>query len=101
MKVWVIGHPEAVEGFALVGVQGVVAETAEAINKAFDEVLLRSDLGVVLVTDYSANSVRERFDQLRLMIDPPIFLEIPGPDGPDPERMTLTEIAEQAIGIHR
>lgn len=101
MKVWVIGHPEAVQGFALVGVQGVIAETADAMHKALDEALLRSDLGVVLVTDYSATLVRERFDQLSLRIDPPIFLEIPGPDGPDPKRMSLTAIAEQAIGIHR
>lgn len=101
MKVWVIGHPEAVQGFALVGVQGVIAESEEGINNAFDDALSRDDIGVVLVTDHSANLVRERFNQLSTRIDTPIFLELPGPSGPETNRITLKAIAEQAIGIHR
>lgn len=101
MKIWVIGHPEAVQGFALVGVQGVVAETVESMNIALDAALADKDAGIILVTDDSAELVRERIDRLKQSIETPIFLEIPDPNGMNPERMTLTEVANQAIGIHR
>lgn len=101
MKVWVIGHPEAVQGFALVGVHGVVAESTDGMHKALDDALTNKDLGIVLVTDISANLVRERFKSLSLRVDPPIFIEIPGPNGPCPGFVALKEIANQAIGVSR
>lgn len=101
MKIWVIGHPEAVQGFALVGVHGVVAETVDAMHKALDEALAKKDLGIVLVTDFSANLVSERFEQLCHRMDTPLFIEIPGPNSPGTGFQSLTEIAEQAIGVHR
>ena len=101
MKVWVIGHPEAVQGFALVGVHGVVAESTDGMHKALDEALSNKDLGIVLVTDISANWVRERFEQLCLRVETPIFIEIPGPNGPRSGFLSLAEIADQAIGVRR
>jgi vacuolar-type H+-ATPase subunit F/Vma7 len=101
MRVVVIGHLEAVLGFSLVGVQGYIAEDAESMNQAVDLVLSDGRTGIVLVTDYAAELIRERIDQLKSRYDPPIFIEVPDPNGMNPERMTLTEVADQAIGIHK
>ncbi len=101
MKIWVIGHPEAVEGFSLVGVDGIAAETAEAVNQALDRVLSTEGVGIVMITDDSAQLVRERIDRLKNRVGLPLFLEVPDPNGMDPERMSLAELANQAIGIRR
>jgi vacuolar-type H+-ATPase subunit F/Vma7 len=101
MKVWVIGHPEAVQGFSLVGVDGIVATTVESMNQALDAALANSEIGIILVTDDSAELVRDRIDQLKRRVETPIILEIPDPNGMNAERMTLTEVADQAIGIRR
>jgi vacuolar-type H+-ATPase subunit F/Vma7 len=101
MRVVVIGHLEAVLGFSLVGVQGYIAEDAESMNQAVDLVLGDGRTGIVLVTDDAAELIRERIDQLKSRYDPPIFIEVPDPNGMNPERMTLTEVANQAIGIHK
>ncbi len=101
MKVWVIGHPEAVQGFALVGVQGRAAENADSMHQALDEVLTIKDLGIVLLSGPYVRFVRERIEQLERDVGTPIFLEIPGPDGAGSYSKSLTEIVDQAIGIHR
>lgn len=101
MKVWVIGHPEAVEGFSLVGVDGIATESAEAVHKALDKVLSIEEVGIVLITDDAAQLVRERIDKLKNRVGLPLILEVPDPNGMGPERMTLAELANQAIGIRR
>ena len=50
MKVLVIGHPEAVLGFSLVGVAGKAVTTAAEANQALDDALSSSDIGIILVT---------------------------------------------------
>jgi vacuolar-type H+-ATPase subunit F/Vma7 len=50
MKILVIGHPEAVLGFSLVGVHGQTATSAEEANQALDSALASSDVGIILVT---------------------------------------------------
>ncbi len=51
MKVWVIGHVDAVLGFALVGVHGQAVDSVQSMNQALDAALANPDLGLVLVTE--------------------------------------------------
>ena len=99
MKVVLIGHPEAVQGFALVGVHGKSATSVEEINQALDESLAAEDIGIILVTDDVASMIKERMDQLKLRSTIPLVVEIPGPDGPAPNRPSLEAIIQRAIGI--
>ncbi len=99
MKVVVIGHPEAVQGFALVGVQGIVAQDKAGVNAAIDHVLAEKEIGIVMVTNDVAEKVWERMSQLRNQSDLPVFIEIPGPGGVAENRHSLAEVANQAIGI--
>ena len=100
MNVWIIGHPEAVLGFALVGVRGTVADTAERANQAIDDVLNDPNIGLVLMTEDCVRMVGERMQRLNNRPEPPLFLEIPSPGASHPDRKTFTAIAEHAIGIH-
>lgn len=99
MKVMVIGHPEAVLGFSLVGVHGQVVTTAEEVNQALDDALSAPDVGIVLVSEDVANLIRARMDQLRLRSTVPLVFEIPGPEGPSPDQPSLNEVIRRAIGV--
>lgn len=99
MKVHVIGHSEAVQGFALVGIQGEVAATAEEVNAALDRVLAMEDIGIVLVTEDAAGLIQPRIDQLKFQSETPLVVEIPGPNPVTEKQGSLNEIIERAIGI--
>ncbi len=99
MKIEVIGHPEAVMGFALVGVQGHVATNEDEVNRALDDTLARKDVGIILVTMDVARLIEPRMDHLKLRSTVPLIVEIPGPEGVSPDQPTLGDIVLRAIGI--
>ena len=99
MKIRVIGHPEAVQGMALVGVQGETASTEEEVNAALDRALAVPDVGIILVTDDAATLVESRIDQLKFHSEIPLVVEIPGPNSELEQRDSLNEVIKRAIGI--
>ena len=99
MELRVIGHLEAVLGFSLVGIQGQVATTAAEANQAIDEALSAPDIGIVLVTEDVAELVGTRMDQLKLRSTVPIVIEVPGPEGPRPDGLSINELIRRAIGV--
>ncbi|MDD5370953.1 MAG: V-type ATP synthase subunit F [Anaerolineaceae bacterium] len=99
MKLLVIGHADAVLGFSLVGVAGLVAANADQVNQALDQALARDDAGIILVTDDVAALIEERMNQLRMHSTVPLVVEIPAPEGFRPERPSLREIVMRAIGV--
>jgi V/A-type H+-transporting ATPase subunit F len=99
MKVLVIGHPEAVLGFSLVGVHGQIAATAQEANQALDEALSASDVGIILVTEDVAELVEVRMDELKRRSTVPLVVEIPGPQGIRADRPSLSEVIRRAIGV--
>lgn len=99
MKVLVIGHPEAVLGFSLVGVHGEVVTTAAEANQALDGALADSNVGIVLVTEDVARLITARMEQLKLHSTIPLVVEIPSPEGRDADQPSLADVVLQAIGI--
>jgi V/A-type H+-transporting ATPase subunit F len=99
MKVLVIGHPEAVLGFSLVGVHGQAASSAAEVNRALDDALAASDVGIVLVTEDMAGLIAARMEQLKLRSTVPLVVEIPGPAGVRPDQPSLSQVVRQAIGV--
>jgi V/A-type H+/Na+-transporting ATPase subunit F len=81
MKVLVIGHPEAVLGFSLAGVQGIAVSSPEETHKALDEALQTADVGIILVTQDVSSQIQSRMDDLRQHSTVPLVVEIPGPEG--------------------
>ncbi len=99
MKVWVIGHPEAVLGFSLAGVDGHAAATGEEAGKALDEALASKDIGIVLVTQDIAQMLQERVEDLKLHSTIPLVVEIPSPAGVPEDQASLSELVLKVIGI--
>jgi V/A-type H+-transporting ATPase subunit F len=99
MKVLVIGHPEAVLGFSLVGVHGQVAATAQETNQALDEALSAADVGIILVTEDVAELVEVRMDELKRRSTVPLVVEIPGPESTQADHPSLSEVIRRAIGV--
>lgn len=99
MKVLVIGHPEAVLGFSLVGVDGQVAVSAKDASQALENALSAPDIGIILVTQDVARLIEARMDQLKLRCTVPLVVEIPAPQGVDPDEPSLSEVVRRAIGI--
>jgi len=99
MKVLVIGHPEAVLGFSLVGVAGKAVSTAAEANQALDEALSSSDIGIILVTQDVSKLIEARMDDLKLHSTVPLVVDIPAPEGVSPDQPSLSDIVLRAIGI--
>ena len=99
MKLMVVGHPEAVLGFALVGIGGRAASTAQEANEALDEALSTEDIGIILVTDNVAAMIDQRMEQLKMKSTVPLVVEIPAPEGFRPSRPSLGDVVRRAIGI--
>ena len=99
MKVCVIGHPEAVLGFSLVGVHGQAAVSAEEASQALDDALAAPDTGIILVTEDVARLIGARIDQLMLHNTVPLVIVIPPPSGMPPDQPSLREVVQRAIGV--
>ena len=99
MKVMVVGNQEAVRGFSLAGVGGIVANTAEEADEALNQALALGDLGIILVTQDISKLIEPRMDQLKLRSTVPLVVEIPGPEGVSADTPTLGDVVLRAIGI--
>jgi V/A-type H+/Na+-transporting ATPase subunit F len=99
MRILVIGHPEAVLGYSLVGVEGKQATSADEANQALDNALADSTIGIILVTGDVSAMIRSRMDNLQLHSTVPLVVEIPAPARVQPEQPSLNEVVFRAIGV--
>ena len=94
-----IGHLQAVQGFALVGLSGINAKTEAEVNQALDEALGDKEVGIVILTSEAADLIRKRFVFLQSRSEPPELLEIPGPGGGSSGLDSMRALVQDAIGI--
>ena len=99
MKILVIGNEEAVLGFSLAGVQGMVVNAVEEINQALDDALSSKEIGIVLVNQDVSSLIQSRMDTLQLRSTIPLVVEIPGPEGVSSDQPTLSDVILRAIGV--
>ena len=99
MKYFCIGDEDCVRGFRLAGIAGKIVTTPEQANVAVEEAMTRRDCGIVIITEKVASEIRRRVESLRLERARPLIVEIPGPDGPLPGRISLRQFVQEAVGI--
>ena len=99
MKLHVIGDPDAVLGFTLIGLTGQVATTAQEVEEALELASHNPEIGVIFVTERAASLVKEAMDHYRVSKDGPIVVEIPGPEGPLADRPALRDVITRATGV--
>jgi V/A-type H+-transporting ATPase subunit F len=94
-----IGDEDTVLGFQLVGVAGRIATTGEEAQVAFDEAIKRPSVGIIIITERVAESIRATVDRYTFTEDFPLIVEIPDRKGKLPERPTLRDLVNDAIGV--
>lgn len=100
MHYHIIGDEDTVLGFSLAGVSGSIVRNREQAHASFRECLGNGDVAIVIITERVAEMIREEVDNYIFNADFPLIVEIPDREGPLPERPTLRELVNQAIGIN-
>ncbi|ULQ60354.1 V-type ATP synthase subunit F [Brucepastera parasyntrophica] len=112
MKYCFIGERELVLAFALVGVNGIIANTPEEARDAFFRVTGRGNMlaggtpsveerpRILILTEDVSSMLGEEVSNWQMGTEYPLIVEIPGLHGHLPDRKSLTEAIRDAIGIH-
>lgn len=99
MKTLVIADEDTVIGFSFAGVQGVIVKTEPEIRQAFEEATHADDIGILLITEPIANTIRKKVDDWVIGGGHPLVVEIPDATGPIEGRRTPHEFVKSAIGV--
>jgi V/A-type H+-transporting ATPase subunit F len=99
MRCFAIGDTQTVLGFRLVGVEGAVATDREQAVAAFERAVADKGIGLVLVAEPVAKTIRAEIETRLYGFGFPLVLEIPDASGPDPERSTIEDVVRQAMGV--
>lgn len=99
MKFYLIGDEDALLGFGMVGVEGILARSAEEAHQALTQILDYPDAGIILINERIAEQIREQVDQFVFKREFPLILEIPDRKGRMENRKSLRDLVNDAIGI--
>ena len=99
MKYSVIGDEDTVLGFGIVGVSGKVATNTEQAKHAFEALLEDKSIGIIIITERVADMIRSTVDKFLFSSSFPLVVEIPDRTGTKPDRPTVKEMVNTAIGI--
>ncbi len=99
MKIKVIGNPEFVQGFALNGVSGSAAQTADQVHAAMDSALKEPNLGLILVSEDAAALLGKRLKALIARVEPPVLITLPGPGQAESGMVNIKDLVTDAIGV--
>jgi len=99
LKFHVIGDADTVLGFRLAGVEGDIVRTADDTLECLERAIGRKDLGVLIMPERTAQSVRPRVDQHVNRSTFPLIIEVPDIAGPMEGRKTVKEMIRAAVGV--
>jgi V/A-type H+-transporting ATPase subunit F len=99
MNFYVVADEDTVVGFRYAGVDGVIVDSPEQARRELDRLAAEKAELIVIVTERLANQVRERINTIRYEGELPLVVELPGPEGPDPNAPSLTKMIREAVGI--
>ncbi|MFH0964155.1 MAG: V-type ATP synthase subunit F [Planctomycetota bacterium] len=99
MRIVVIADEDTALGFRFAGAEGRVVESPSEALAALKEVSRLPDVGIVVLTERIARELRSEIDRVRYEARVPLVLEIPGPEGPLPDRRTMLDLIREAVGV--
>jgi V/A-type H+-transporting ATPase subunit F len=100
MRYTVIGDEDTVLGFRYAGVPGEIVRTREEARAALDRANRNPEIAIIIITDTTADQIREEVNAVRFDLVLPLVVEVPSPGGPSPERRDLLTLIREAVGIH-
>jgi len=83
----------------LAGVEGVVADDPREGGPLLRESAHDPDVGILMVTEKIAETNRDIIQEIRAGEEGPVVVEIPGPEGKLPDRPSLIDLIQEALGI--
>lgn len=99
MQFYVIADEHTVMGFKLVGLEGEVVETADEAREALEKAFASPDIGIVVITETIAASIKSEMEQFIFGRDFPLIIEIPDRTGPMEGRISIREMVRSAVGV--
>ncbi len=85
MKVLVIADRITCMAFALGGIANVPVSDPNDARTALDAAIKRQEIGLVLITERIADSIRDLVDKVVFQLSKPLLVEIPDVQGPLPK----------------
>jgi len=94
-----MGDEDTVLGFGMVGVEGKSVNNAEEARNVFNEVLQNKEVGIIIITEKTAELIRELIQEFIFTKNFPLIVEIPDRRGHAPGWVGIREMVNAAIGI--
>jgi V/A-type H+-transporting ATPase subunit F len=99
VRFFCVGDEETVRGFRLAGVDGQVVSSAEQAEQVLTALQSDGTCGIVILTQAIGQLVPEAVRRFRFSSQPPLLVEVPGPDGPQAGHRSLQQLMQEAVGI--
>lgn len=100
MKMYLISdNVDTLTGMRLVGIDGVVVHTREALKQALDKVVSDGDIGILLLIERLAKQFPETVKDIRLNRPLPLIVEMPDRHGMGRPADFITAYVREAIGV--
>ena len=100
MKFYVIGDEETVLGFQLVGIEGKAVHSPEETRESLENAFKEEGLGIIIITERVASTVRSLVDQYIYKTTFPLIIEIPDREGRMEGRGSIRDMIRSAVGVH-
>ncbi len=98
MKVVAVGSKAFVTGFVLSGVTGEYVSTPRAALRKVEELSKDPKVGLIMVSDDVAKSIRDELTQMRSKKAIPLIYEVPGP-GSKKEKVEYRAMLRAILGV--
>lgn len=98
MKVVAVGSKAFVTGFVLSGVTGGYVSTPQAALRKVEELSKDPKVGLIMVSDDVAKSIRDELTLMRSKRAIPLIYEVPGP-GSKKERVEYRAMLRAILGV--
>ncbi len=100
MKIYCVADEDTVRGFRLAGIPGQAVSTSEEAETAINQLISQPEIGLLIITGEFAEDIHGLIDAIRLTAERPLIIEVPGPNGKRSDRRTLSQIAQEAVGVN-
>jgi len=99
VQFYVIADEHTVTGFKLVGIDGEVVDSADEAREALRKAFTSSEIGIVILTEKIAASIRSEVEEFLFGHSFPLIIEIPDRTGPLEGRVSIREMVRSAVGV--
>lgn len=100
MRMYLISdNRDTLVGMRLAGIKGIIVNDKKAAEKAFDILINKKEVGILLITEKAAENIRSRINYVKQKLSYPLIVEIPDRHGSTKNEGYITGYVRDSIGI--